>query len=387
MAEYEFTFKIVLVGEASLGKSYFTRNFCHNLFRSDTKMTIGVDFLVRNITTLGKNIKLQIWDVEAEERFRFLAPMYCKGASGGIIVYDVKNANTLAHILENIQLIRREAGDIPIVIIGTKCVEDDKEISRNQGTQIVIAEEIQESERIFENLAEMIVDNLTETLIEGVSHNIIVVPKPLEVKRRPYVDKWPEFRVNEHLVLKLERNRTNIYVGGRLFNHCKYLLLNIVRNKFKEYDEIDSIDEAAEILDDSMHGVRFQNYHVSPETEFWGHCSNIQAWYENKYNTRLLHRNLAFPLLEALIKNGDPLAKKVLKEEIAERLESGYPSVVLYLIKQNYLKYLTQEELNTIFENPNFQKNLSKWFKDSKLIPRWLSRKIRSKLKDLKLWK
>ena len=58
MAEYEFTFKIVLVGEASLGKSYFTRNFCHNLFRSDTKMTIGVDFLVRNITTLGKNIKL-----------------------------------------------------------------------------------------------------------------------------------------------------------------------------------------------------------------------------------------------------------------------------------------------------------------------------------------
>ncbi|TKJ24142.1 MAG: hypothetical protein CEE43_00225 [Promethearchaeota archaeon Loki_b32] len=379
MAEYDFTFKIVLVGDASEGKSYFARSFCYNIFNSDTRMTIGVDFFVRSINMLGKNIKFQIWDMGAEERFRFLVPTYCRGASGGIIVYDIKNANSLAHILENVQIIRREAGDVPIVIIGTKCVEDDKEPSRDQGTQIDESEDRQKVEKIFENLA--------ETLLEGVPQNIIIVPKPLELIKRPYIDKWPEFRVNEHLVLKLERNRTNIYVGGRLFNHCKYLLLNIDHYEFKEYDEIESIDETAEKLGDSMHGIGFQKYHVSPETEFWGHSSNIQAWYENKYDTRLLHRNLAFPLLEALIKTGDLLAKKVLKEEIAQRLESGYPSVVLYLIKEKYLKYLSQEELNTIFENPKFQKNLSKWFKDSKLIPRWLSRKIKSKLKDLNLWK
>lgn len=379
MAEYDFTFKIILVGDESEGKSYFARSFCYNLFNSDTRMTIGVDFFVRSINMLGKNIKFQIWDMGAEERFRFLVPTYCRGASGGIIVYDIENANSLTHILENVQIIRREAGNVPIVIIGTKCVEDDKQDSRDQGTQIDKPEDIQKAEKIFKNLA--------ETLIEGVPQNIIVVPKPLELKRRPYIDKWPKFRVSDYLVLKLENNRTNIYVGGRLFNHCKYLLLNIDRNEFKEYDEIESIDEAAEKLGDSMHGIGFQKYHVSPETEFWGHCSNIQAWYENKYDTRLLHRNLAFPLLEALIKTGDPLAKKVLKEEIAQRLESGYPSVVLYLIKEKYLKYLSQEELNTIFDNPKFQKNLSKWFRDSKLIPRWLARKIKSKLKDLNLWK
>jgi len=379
MTDYDFTFKIVLVGDVSEGKSYFARNFCYNLFNSNSMITIGVDFFVRSLNMLGQNIKFQIWDVGAEERFRFLVPTYCKGANGGIIVYDVKNANSLAHILENVQLIRREAGNIPIVIIGTKCVEDDQEDLRDQEIQRDQSEEIREAEKIFENLA--------ETLVEGVSPNIIVVPEPLELKRRPYSEKWPEFRVNNYLVLKLENNRTNIYVGGRLFNHCKYLLLNIDRNEFKEYDELESIDEAAEKFGDSMHGIGFQKYHVSPETEFWGHCSNIQAWYEHKYDTRLLHRNLAFSLLEALIKTGDPLAKMVLKEEIAERLESGYPSVVLYLIKENYLKYLNQEELNTIFENPKFQKNLSKWFKDSTLIPRWLSKKIKSKLKDLNLWK
>ncbi|MFX1574224.1 MAG: Rab family GTPase [Promethearchaeota archaeon] len=377
MAIYDYTFKIVLIGDESEGRSYFARNFCYNLFGSDTKMIIGVDFLIKSLTMLGKNIKFQIWDMGAEERFRFLVPTYCKGANGGIIVYDINDANSLAHILENVQIIRREAGDIPIIIIGTKCVEDDKEISKSQGIQIDKSKSIQKAEKIFENLA--------ETLLEGISQDVIVVPPHLELKRRPYIKEWPEFRVNDYLVLKLVNNRTNIYVGGRLFNHCKYLLLNINPNKFKKYDEIESIDEAAEKLGDSTHGIGFQKHYISPKTEFWGHCSNIQAWYEHNYDTRLLHRNLAFPLLEALIKAGDLMAKKVFKEEIAQRLESGYPSVVLYLINQNYLEYLTQEELNTIFENPLFQKNLSKWFKNSKLIPRWLSKKIKSKLKDLNL--
>ena len=379
MAGHDLTFKIVLVGDASEGKSYFARSFSYNLFSADTGLTIGVDFFVRVLNILGKNIKFQIWDMASEERFRFLIPTYCKGANGGLIVYDINNANSMTHILENIQIIRQEAGDIPIIIIGTKLVEDDQKDVKEQEIQRTKSEESQKALKIFENLAEKIIDKS--------SQNIIHVPEPIELKRRPYRKVWPEFRVNDYLTLRLENNRTNIYVGGRLFNHCKYLLLNIARDEFEDYDELESIDEAAEILDDSMHGVRFHKYDISPETEFWGHCSNIQAWYENEYDTRVLHRNLAFPLLQALIKAGDPLAKEVFKEEIALRLESGYPSVVMYLLKENYLEYLNQEEINTIFENPRFQKNLSKWFKDSTLIPKWLASKIKFKLKELKLWK
>ncbi|MFX0156266.1 MAG: Rab family GTPase, partial [Candidatus Hodarchaeota archaeon] len=157
MAEYDFTFKIVLIGDASEGKSYFARNFCYDLFNSDTRITIGVDFFIRTLKLLRHNVKFQIWDVGAEERFRFLIPTYCRGANGGIIVYDVKNANSLAHILENIQIIRREAGEIPIMIIGTKCVEDDQEISRDQELQRNKSDDIQEAEKIFESLAENLV--------------------------------------------------------------------------------------------------------------------------------------------------------------------------------------------------------------------------------------
>jgi len=78
---------------------------------------------------------------------------------------------------------------------------------------------------------------------------------------------------------------------------------------------------------------------------------NIQAWYENNYNTCLLHSNLAFPLLKALSKAGDKLALKVFKDEIAKRIHSCYPPVILFLIKNGYLEFLNQEEKTTLFKS------------------------------------
>ena len=111
---------------------------------------------------------------------------------------------------------------------------------------------------------------------------------------------------------------------------------------------------------------------------------NLQVWNENKYDSRILHSNLAFPLLRALVKLGDPLAKKVIKEEIAQRLASGYPSVVKYLINQGYLEYLNEEELDTLLDDRNFIKNLPNWYNDFKDIPKGLSKRIKAKLDDLK---
>jgi len=61
-----------------------------------------------------------------------------------------------------------------------------------------------------------------------------------------------EFKINEIITLKLENNRTNIYVNNELFRHCKYLLLNIPVDNIHEFDDITSIDEAEEYLDHSL---------------------------------------------------------------------------------------------------------------------------------------
>lgn len=156
------------------------------------------------------------------------------------------------------------------------------------------------------------------------------------------------FRIGKFLEIRLENNNTNVYVNNEIFNQCKYLLLNLDKNNLKKYDSIKSIDEAAMVLENPL-GRKEIN--INPKTEYWAHCSNLQAWFDNEYDTRLLHRNLAFPLLKKLTNAGDLKAKKVFKEEIAKRFKSKFPPVSLFLIKQKYLKYFTREEMQGLIDD------------------------------------
>lgn len=131
---------------------------------------------------------------------------------------------------------------------------------------------------------------------------------------------------------------------------CMRLVLNIPREEFNMYDEAKSIDEASEIFKTLYENEMLERgeHFISPEQEFWGHCSNIQAWVENSYDTRLLHSNLAFSLLKKLVNIGDPLAKKGFKDEIINRLEEGNGTVVGFLIETGLLRSLSREELNDL---------------------------------------
>ena len=142
-----------------------------------------------------------------------------------------------------------------------------------------------------------------------------------------------EFKVNKFITLKLEEEtiseeedlseiKTNIYVQGELFQQCSFLLINIPIKEISSFESIKSIDEAEKRLDTSLEeGSESFKYEIPPETEFWGHCSNLQVWVENNYDTRLIHRNLAFPLLKRLTEVGDPSAKRVFREEIAKDVQ------------------------------------------------------------------
>jgi Leucine-rich repeat (LRR) protein len=151
-----------------------------------------------------------------------------------------------------------------------------------------------------------------------------------------------EFRINKYLTLKLEQDGTHIYIKERKFLQCAFLLLKRRIDEIEDLSEIQSVDEMSDYLDHSMEAG---NYSIPSEVEFWGHCSNLQVWYENSYDTRLIHSNLAFPLLKELSNLGDPLALKVFREEITKRLDSGYEPVIEYLVLENYVDYLNREEV------------------------------------------
>ncbi|TFF99260.1 MAG: hypothetical protein EU541_05340 [Promethearchaeota archaeon] len=153
------------------------------------------------------------------------------------------------------------------------------------------------------------------------------------------------FVINEFITVKLENGKTIIYIKGKQFWQCKYLLFQINTDRVEEYDSINSIDE----IEKFDRSDQFKNIKISPETEFWGHCSNLQAWAENNYDTRLLHRSLAFPLLKKLVEVGDMKAKKIFKEEIVRRYTRGNQTVVNYLHKEGYIRELNFHEWDVLF--------------------------------------
>ena len=162
--------------------------------------------------------------------------------------------------------------------------------------------------------------------------------------------KYPsiKFELNEFLTVRFENDKTVIYVRGESFSICKYLLMNV---PLREVNDYDSIDQASEFYGKQLEKeITPKEVGLSPEEEFKGHCSNLQVWVENNYDTCLLHRNLAFPLLKKLSSVGDPVAKEVLGREIVERFKSKSIAVQIFLIQEGFLSSLEDDCVEDLFQ-------------------------------------
>ncbi|MFX1425395.1 MAG: Rab family GTPase [Promethearchaeota archaeon] len=171
---YDYTFKVILFGETGAGKTGLAQRYCYDIFDPSDKLTIGVDFYVKSIEMHGKRVKLQIWDISCEDQFRFLFPSYCLGANAAILIYDITKAKTLNPMSEWIQIIREKAGDIPIILIGTKLdLEEFRDLNRETVLQIAEKYNLSSYNEISTKTGEN-VDNtfgiLTELLIEQTSN-------------------------------------------------------------------------------------------------------------------------------------------------------------------------------------------------------------------------
>ena len=154
--------------------------------------------------------------------------------------------------------------------------------------------------------------------------------------------KKHNYKINKHLTLKLKGDETVIYIVNEPFEICKYLILNIPIGQVKD---IESIDEVVDGYGENIENEFYEHdVELDPKELFKGHCSNLQVWAENNYDTCLLDRNLAFPLLKRLTEVGDLEASSVLKDEIRKRFKSLYSPVQQYLICEGYLKYFSSSE-------------------------------------------
>lgn len=119
--DYDFLFKIVLVGDSGVGKSNLISRFTRNEFNMDSKSTIGVEFATRSIEVDGKTVKAQIWDMAGQERYRAITSAYYRGAVGALLVYDITRQVTFDNVERWLKELR-DHGDQSIIItlVGNK---------------------------------------------------------------------------------------------------------------------------------------------------------------------------------------------------------------------------------------------------------------------------
>lgn len=119
--EYDYLFKLVLIGDSGVGKSNLLSRFTRNEFNLESKSTIGVEFATRSLEIDGKVIKAQIWDTAGQERYRAITSAYYRGAVGALIVYDVTRHATFENVGRWLKELRDHTDPNAIVmLIGNK---------------------------------------------------------------------------------------------------------------------------------------------------------------------------------------------------------------------------------------------------------------------------
>lgn len=109
-------FKLVLLGDASVGKSSILMRFLQNKFSEGIETTVGAAFSTKTIESRNRQIKFEIWDTAGQERFRSLAPMYYRGASSAVVVYDQTNPVTFDRAQEWVRQVMQTSTNPNIVI-------------------------------------------------------------------------------------------------------------------------------------------------------------------------------------------------------------------------------------------------------------------------------
>ncbi|KAG7086724.1 hypothetical protein E1B28_002658 [Marasmius oreades] len=156
-SNYDYLFKVVLIGDSGVGKSNLLSRFTRNEFNLESKSTIGVEFATRSINVDGKTVKAQIWDtgepsypiavhpstltlrylslsvmanfpltrpfvlLAGQERYRAITSAYYRGAVGALLVYDIAKHATYVNVTRWLKELRDHAdSNIVIMLVGNK---------------------------------------------------------------------------------------------------------------------------------------------------------------------------------------------------------------------------------------------------------------------------
>ncbi|XP_043072794.1 EF-hand calcium-binding domain-containing protein 4B [Puntigrus tetrazona] len=155
-------FKIVLVGNSSVGKTSLLRRFCDNSFHCGTCATVGIDYSVKTLTVDNSQVALQMWDTAGQERYRSITKQFFRKADGVVVVYDITNEQTFTAVRHWLASVQEGAGeDIPIMLLGNKT-----DLDGQREVPLGVAEKLaKDFQLIFYECSAFSSHNVTESMI------------------------------------------------------------------------------------------------------------------------------------------------------------------------------------------------------------------------------
>ncbi len=119
--EYDYLFKIVLIGDSAVGKTNLLSRFVQNEFSLETKATLGVEFACKTVVADNKTIKVQVWDTAGQERYKAITSAYYRGAVGALLVYDITRQNSFENVSKWLsELQDHTSQELVVMLIGNK---------------------------------------------------------------------------------------------------------------------------------------------------------------------------------------------------------------------------------------------------------------------------
>ena len=126
--------KIIFVGDAATGKTSIINRIIDNPFNDTYEVSIGIDFMSKNIRFRGQNIKIQIWDSAGQEKYKGLIPSYVRNSSIVFIVYDISNRSSFDNIPNWISFVKN-IENTTMILCGNK-TDLDREVNKNEAEEL-----------------------------------------------------------------------------------------------------------------------------------------------------------------------------------------------------------------------------------------------------------
>ncbi|CAD8205459.1 unnamed protein product [Paramecium octaurelia] len=136
--DYDYLFKILLIGNSAVGKSSLLLRFSDQIFSESFLPTIGVDFKIRTFDMQGKSVKMQIWDTAGQERFKTITASYYKGAHGIILTYDITDKQSFKDIENWLAEVEKHASENVVrLLVGNKAdLESKRQVTYEEGKEL-----------------------------------------------------------------------------------------------------------------------------------------------------------------------------------------------------------------------------------------------------------